>query len=82
MAVVGGDEKWSGPKCILEGESTGLADSLDARCEKSRVRDDAQDLQPEEPEGWSCHRVRRGKLRVQQVLRGRRSRIWSQTCQG
>lgn len=34
VAVVGGDEKWSGPKCIL-GESTGLTDSLDVRCEKA-----------------------------------------------
>ena len=34
VAVVGGDETWSGPKCILEGESTGLTDGLDARCEK------------------------------------------------
>lgn len=33
VAVVGGDEKWSGLKCIL-GESTGLTDGLDARCEK------------------------------------------------
>lgn len=34
MAVVGEDKKSSGPKCILEGESMGLTDSLDARCEK------------------------------------------------